>query len=309
MTTLATLLEFERITGKNIRQFFRNALNFFQSGYPLLAAYYAGSINSVKSDPFAVLTALEQDIQILFTAFQTHSVQLTNSRWWFLLEDLEELDNRLKTCRNIARWSRSTRSNTGFLDKTESSYTLPAGQTLERISGDMLKDSLPEDDWMDIALRNNLREEDYSIDGGVNLRLSLPSAGGSVKVNTVVDVMEGRNILGKDLHRAMRFTDNDLAVLSPDETVVQSVDILAALKNNDNPYAPNDGLQTAVILGGNRASLNFPVISRQMSRTFASDDTLTGFTIKELKVENDNLLINYEVSTRLNETIDASITL
>lgn len=302
-------MNFERITGKSIRDYFQRALSFFQYDYPLLAAYYAGNLNSVKSDPFASLTALESETQIYLTVFQTYGKQFTNSQWWYLLEQVENIDNRLKTVRNINRWARSTRGIAAYDAQMNFDYVMPAGQTLERISKDLLKDTLSEDDWADIAIRNNIREEDYTPDGGVSLKLTVPRSGGAINVAAVVDSMEGKRILGKDLHRALQFADNDLLALSEDDTVFQSVEILAALKVNDNPHAPNDGLQTAVIIGGNRASLNFPVISRQMTATFASDDTLQGFTIKEIKVVNDTLQINYQVSTRLNETIDASITI
>ncbi|MBV7533762.1 hypothetical protein [Chitinophaga sp. sic0106] len=307
MINLNTLIEFERITGKAIAQYLQQALNFFQTDYPLLEAYYAGKLTSVKSDPFASLAALETETQVFLTAFQTHGVQLTNSQWWYLLEEVENIDSRLKTVRNINRWARSTRSNIAFNNGMAFDYVMPAGQTMERISRDLLKDTWADDDWADIAISNNIREEDYTPDGGVNLKLTQSAGAATIKVSSVVDSMEGKRILGKDLHRALQFADNDLLTLSEDDTVFQSVEILAALKVNDNPFAPNDGLQTAVIIGGNRASLNFPVISRQMTATFQSDDTLQDFSIKEIKVVNDTLQINYQVSTRLNETIEASI--
>ncbi|SHL14835.1 hypothetical protein SAMN05444266_102212 [Chitinophaga jiangningensis] len=304
-----TLTKFEQITGKAIGQYLQRALRFFQQDYPLLEAYYAGNLSSVKSDPFATLAALEAETQVYLTAFQTHGVQLNNSRWWFLLEEIEQIDSRLKTIRNISRWARSTRSNTAFNNQRAFDYVMPAGQTLERISRDMLKEALPEDSWAEIAIGNNIREEDYTPDGGVPLKLTQSAGPRTIQVSAVVDTMEGKRILGKDLHRALQFADNDLLTLTEEETVFQSVEILASLKVNDNPHAPNDGLQTAVIIGGNRASLNFPVISRQMTATFASDDTLKDFQINDIRVVNDTLRINYQVSTRLNETIEASITI
>lgn len=307
MITIETLDNFEQITGKNIKGFFSKALDFFNTDCNLLIAYYAGRIKEIKSDPFVTLSDLEAMSQILFATWHAHSSRLTNVKWWEVLDTLEDVDNRLKSVRNIHRWARSTQAKVGYTAEVELDYTIPSGQTLERISQDLLRDADPQDDWADIAARNYLREEDYTTEGGVNIKLNDPSSNNTLKVNAVVDTMDGKRILGKDLHKSIRFTDNDLRTLNYDETVFQSVSILSALKKNDNPYSPADGLQSAVAVGSNRASLNFPVIMRQMTATFATDDTLKDFAINEIKVEADNLLINYQVSTRLNETIDGSI--
>ncbi|MBS0031612.1 hypothetical protein ACTJJ0_30810 [Chitinophaga sp. 22321] len=307
MIRFNTLQEFQQITGKNISEFFQKALNFFSNDYRSLSAYYAGKTSSIKSDPFARLAELESLSQVFFAAFHAHAPQLTNVKWWYLLEELENIDNRLRMIRNIHRWARSSRSNVSYLKNIELDYTMPAGQTLERISRDILESSNPQDEWTDIALRNNLREEDYSADGGVNLKLTSPVNNRNIQVATVVDTMQGKSMLGKDLHRGLQFVDNDLRCLGYDETVYQSVEILACLKKNDNPHAPSDGLQSAVIVGANRASLNFPIIVRQLSATFATDDTLQDFAVNEIKVVDDNLFISYQVKTRLNETIDGRI--
>ncbi|SEW37484.1 hypothetical protein [Chitinophaga arvensicola] len=307
MITIDILDQFERITGKNIRLFFSKALDFFSTDCNLLIAYYSGNVREIKSDPFATLTALEDMTQTIFAAFHAHGARLTNTRWWYVLDEVEQIDSRLKTIRNIHRWARSTRSGVAYTPGVEMDYTIPAGQTLERISRDVLGDNTPQDEWADIAVSNYLREEDYTPGGGVNIRLRRSSVSGNVVVNAVVDAMDGQRIVGKDLHRSISFLDNDLKCLSYEDTVRQSVEILATLKRNDNPYVPDCGLQSAVVVGANRASLNFPIIVRQMTATFATDDTLKDFSIQEIKVESDNLLINYQVTSRLNETIDGSI--
>jgi hypothetical protein len=92
-------------------------------------------------------------------------------------------------------------------------------------------------------------------------------------------------------------------VLGYDDTIRQAVDILVNLKKNDNPDNPNHGLQSGLVAGTNRALFNFPVIIRQKSQDFANDDTLKNFRIINLSRDQDNMMMDYEVQTRLNEVL------
>src|SRR5690606_30604404 len=117
----------------------------------------------------------------------------------------------------------------------------------------------------------------------------------------------GKSIYGKDIDRNFAFKDNDIRVLGPDETIMQAVEILSTLKKNDNPTYPYLGLQSSLTVGANRAILNFPVIFKQMSEAFSTDDTLKNFNITRLNVEEDALHIDFTVETRLGELIEKTI--
>jgi len=303
------LQEFQAISSKDIKSFFERCLSFFSGGYSAIVAYYSGRLKTISSEPFQTFEMLKKERDLMFTAFQDHSRQLNNSKWWLVLEQLEAIDSRLNTLSNINRWSRSSATKVAYDPSINVSYTIRENQTLERISQDILKNDNPNDDWLDIAIENDLTEEDYSASGGTELQLKFPKINTGQQIQSVVDVMNGKSIYGKDLDQKLQFDPitEDLKVLGYDETVLQSVNILTLLKRNDNPDFPGQGLQSAVVVGSNRALLNFPVIIRQMTATFATDDSLKNFQVTLIDLNQDNVQISYEVQTRLNETYSGQV--
>lgn len=309
------LEEFESLTGKNIKKLFQDSLNFFSYDYQIIVDYYSGRSSKIDSQPFTNLEQLQLQKSNIFEAYHSHSRMMKDSRWWDLLEFVEEIDNRLETLKNINRWSRSSITSTGYSPNIQIEHTLTQNETLENVAKNILGLSNPQDSWVDIALSNNLEEEDYDTQGGNDLLLETNrTVNLGIQVNSVVDYISGKSIYGKDIYRKIQFVsdddgNDDLQVLGYDETVVQSVDILANLKKNDNPDFPTLGLQSSVTIGGNRAMLNFPVIVRQLTETFSSDDTLKDFQVDLLSLEQDNLSIDYQVKTRLNELQPGNILL
>ena len=298
----AILDEFKKITGKDINAYFTSAINFFTNDYNTIVNYYSGQTDSITSTPFTNFDNLILENKNVFETFKNHSKQFNNLKWFLLIEQIEEIDNRLKTLAKINKWSRSSLTKVGYNPSVTIDYTLQQNQTLENLSASTGSDN-PQDDWEDIAISNRLEEEDYSMDGGTNITLSFKKTKGNFVINSVVDVITGKSIYGKDLDKAIQFADDDLKVLSYDNTILQAAGILANLRKNDNPDNPNAGLQSNVVAGSNRNVFNFPVIIRQMTQTFAGDDTLKNFTVDNISLDQDNFSCSYQVATRLGEVI------
>lgn len=307
--TKEILKEFKKITSKDVELFLLKTLSFFSIEYEEIVSYYSGESANISSKSFEVFEKIKQERDELFSTFQLHSKQLNNAKWWLLLEQIEEIDNRLKTLDNINKWSRSSLTKVGFSSDLSVQYTLKQNQSLEKVASDVLNSSNSEE-WVSLAIKNDLTEEQYSLEGGVDLQLQFPQINRGVRVESVVDVMIGKSIYGKDLSRRLQFdpTQEDLKTLSYDETIAQSVDILSKLKKEDNPEFPNQGLQSTIVVGANRATLNFPIIQRQMKETFESDDSLKNFVLTEISTSEDSLQISYEVQSRLSETYDGQVT-
>lgn len=303
--TNETLKEFASITSNDIERYIANAVSFFSFSYNKMVDFYSGKSATLDKGVFNELEILERQTQELFATYQSFGNRLANSKWWDLLEVIENIDSRLQTARNINKWSKSSLTNVGYDPSMQISYVMRPNQTVERIAQDVLQKNNPNDDWADVAIANNLREEDYTNKGGAQLRLSFANVNRGVNIQSVVDVMTDKNIYGKDIDRNFSYdtTEEDIKVLDADDTVYQSVLIMANLKQNDNPDYPADGLQPSVIAGSNRAALNFPIISRQLSSTFATDDSLKDFTIEFIGLEGTALNIDFTVNTRLDEAI------
>lgn len=302
------LSEFQRITGKDIASYFSNAVSFFSGDYNTIVDYYSGNISSISSQPFANFKDLQKQNKDILESFKEHSRQFNNLKWWLLIEQIEEVDSRLKTLSKINKWSRSSLTKVGYDPSFQLDYVTKQNQSLEQVAASVSGSQNPNDDWADLAIKNRLAEEDYTNDGGTQLTVSFTRSSRGFKVNSVVDVIQGKSIYGKDVYRKIQWVKDvdgflNLKVLSYDDTIRQAVDILAGLKKNDNPDNPNSGLQSNLVVGSNRALFNFPVIIRQMSQTFAGDDTLKNFKINNLSRDEDNMIMDWTVQTRLDEVI------
>lgn len=307
---LDVLAEFKSITSVDAQTYFTNAQTFLSTSYNRIVAYYSGKQSQANQSDFANFTQLQKDTESILALFRLSSKQLSNLKFWLLLDHVEDIDSRLSSLAKINKWSKSSLTNFGYDPAQQALYTLKSRQTLERVSQDVLGTATPDDDWVDIALTNQLREEDYTTAGGVTVQLSFPTINNGITINSVVAVMVGNAIYGVDFDQKIQFDEDaeDLLILSPEDTVTQSLNILANLKKNSNPDFPDLGLQSSVIIGASRASLNFPVIIRQMTEAFASDDSFKNFTLLSIQIVDDSLQISFQVQTRLNETKTGTIT-
>jgi hypothetical protein len=305
--TIDILREFKGITNVDVESFFLKCVNFFNGGYNRIVSFYKGDLKGIDKGPFEEFDKLERECEDILATFQQMSERLANLKWYMVLEQLEEVQLRLLTLKSINRWSRSSLTKFGYDQAIQATYILKPHETLEGVAQDILGLSTPQDDWYNIAMSNDLTEEEYTPQGGVPLQLRFPRVNRGVQVQSVVDTMIGKTIYGKDLYRKVQFEDEDLKVLGYDDTIQQAVEILAGLKKGDNPSYPSDGLQKEVTIGGNRAALNFPVIQRQWSETFGTDDTLKNFSISNLSIEEDQLTLDFSVETRLGESKEGEV--
>lgn len=301
------LNDFNQLSTKlDVKQYFGTCLDFFNTVYPTISDYYSGKTPSIASVFLAELVSLEIQTQQMFQFFTDFRGQCKNLKYFNILGQVEDIDNRLKTLRNINRWSRASLDNASYNQNVKVPYVLPQGKTLERVSQDVIQSQNPSEDWTTIAIQNNLTEEQYTSSGGVQINLEVPSINKNYSLSSVVDIIQNKAIFGKDIYGKLQFSNNDLQVLSYDDTILQAVNILIKLRKNANPDFPQYGLQTAMIIGSNKATLNFPVITRQLQQTFATDDTLLNFTILSVTYRDDNMFIDFTVENRLGETIQNS---
>lgn len=297
---------FSNKTSFNLVKLFEDVVSFFKSDYSYLKGFYQGTITSIPASSVKELKRLRADINRVYELWEQHQKSFNDAGWWELMSIIDTIDSKLKTATNVAKWSRSTISGNLFSNQASFDYIQKSQQTLERITKDVLGSSDPEM-WLTVSRDNNLKETDYSLIGGKELSLTIPRAIRSVVVRSVVDVINGKAIYGKDLPTYVSFVDDDLVCLDYDQTIEQAVNILIRLKQNDHPGYPNDGLQWGMLVGGNRALFNFPAISRQLREVFATDDTLTNFTITQITVEEDKFYIAFTVNTRLSDSFEFKI--
>lgn len=299
---------FESISGIDVKQFFIDYERFVSTDLDRIISFFSGE-SELYSESFKNLELLIKKSKQIKQVFIDQQSNFSSFDFWNLLDSVEEIDLKLLTFTKTSKFLRSSIKDVSYNRSVENTYTLKQGQTLERVSENTLNSTNFLNDWADIAQRNNLTEEGYTTQGGILLSVVFDKIGGIANVDSVVDNIVGEKIYGIDVKRVIEFYDNDLAVLSYKETIEQIIDILCNLRKNDNPEFPEDGIVTSFVVGTNYGSLAFPSIVRQLFNTFATDDTISSFSLTNVKQEKDSLTLEAQIGTRIGEFIDKKIQL
>ncbi len=283
----------------DIQQFFEDFFSFDDNDRTNITQYYSGGTTQPNSESFNNLFDLQLRAQEILNALRTQKNSFTTFAEHELLSDIEDIETKLSTIENTSKYVRSSISRNNFNPNVGVDIIQRQNETLEQISRQQLSSIDEQNDWMQLAIDNNLIEEDYSGQGGALLKAVLRN-NSSFFVNAVVDNINGINVYGLDIDQKLQFVDNDLKVLSYVETLKQSVLIKAQLLKGDSPEFPNDGINRAII-GSNIGSIAFPTLFRNLSDVFSKDDTLSNFSITDVRRVKDQLILQFTVGTRLQE--------
>ncbi len=288
---------FSRVAKFPLKQYLIDCENFFKAGYQSMTFFYQGRTNQIKPEYIQTLERLLKEADDISMSFNFHSSKFQNVEYWELLSMLEDLRGNLWTVKNLSKFLRSSRTNFDYNNSFKFDYFRQQNQTLENISEDVLKDSNSENDWVNIAMRNDLKELDYNNEGGQNIKLYKEKFIANF-VTSVIDNMIGEAIYGLDLQKRIEFADDDLKVLTHKETVFQCVSILSTLKRGDVPQFPSFGIDPNITVGGNIGGSSYYKIINALSRNFASDDLFINFQVTNIKYEEGDLYVDFQIDTK-----------
>lgn len=305
--SLSVIELFEEKTQYDLKSFLESVSLFIKQDYPVLIEFYSVKKNqgfNVKGT-ILKLDELYNEVETILSLVQNSSGSFT-PEFWEIVEMLDELKLSLEYMKNTPKWLRSVISKGKYSYSFENNEVLKQRETLENLTS-RLGSSNRDNDWVYIALRNNLDEEDYTLDGGIDLTVQFFNKL-SLVLNTVVDTnIVGEKVYGKDFSKKIRFVEGEgIEVLGYKETIKQAVDILCKLKSGDNPEFPQDGIPSS-ILGGNRNTFPVQILKRQIQQAFQKDDTLKSLLITHLQIKEDSISVNLQVETRINEVIEGVI--
>lgn len=306
---IGILEKFKEQTQYNLQGYLEKIDKFIRKDYPRVIEFYSIQKNldfNIK-DTLLILEDLIQESNTLLSILQNYSNSL-DSRFWEIMELVDDIKLNLEYIKNTPKWLRSTISKGRYSYSFENDEILKQRETLELLSK-RVGSSDKENDWAYIALRNDLSEEGYTPDGGIDLVIQYFNRL-SISLETVIDSnIVGEKVYGKDFNKKITFIDDDLEVLSYRDTIFQAVSILVNLKQGDNPEFLEDGIQASLVNGSNRNSIPYQILLRQLYSTFQKDDTLKSLRIIDIENKSDYLIITLEVETRISEVIQDSLTL
>lgn len=293
---------FKRVTGYDLTNFFNNFGLFVENHYGGLVNYFSGS-GDLRRDSVRILDNLLAEADKIEDIFNLNREAFsTDVSYWDLYEYFNDIMLKLQTIKNTPKWVRASYVD-DYDRNTNIEYILKQGQSVENLT-DQLGYPVPDDDWVEIAIKNKLKELDYNSSGGNLLSVTF-SVNTRYNSLSVVDIMTGENILGKDIYNTVTIEDDDLKALPPKETIFQSAEILISITKGSVPEFPKDGLEN--IAGSNMNMVRYPAIFRELVNLFRKDDTFREIEIIDVSKDQDKIKLDVRIVSKLNDVLEQNI--
>lgn len=300
------LEEFENTIQYPVRDFLNRVREFISIGAVEFEEYYTGKIQEVSKETLLVFNTLLVEIEHIFDKISLNNKQLVRLDFINVIELLEQVDNVLLNYKNIGKWLRSNRVGKTFTTNVDIIKHLKQEESIENVLSNIGVSSFY-DKWKDIAVSNELEEESYDTSGGVKIKIPSSLVNFTYNLDSVVDTINDETILGKDIYKKITFENDDLKTTTALDTFTQGVEILSTTYLGDNPEFPNVGIDRKMIVGGNRNTLTLPIVLRQISQLFNSDDTIGGFEVMEVETKQDSISITMLVRSIRNDEVIVNI--
>ncbi len=291
--------EFEEITGFDLETFFSRFVTFINDQSQLIIDYYSGLEDTMDRNAYGELLLLIEKIDYVLNLFYLNSERFNTVDFWQLMEFADDMKIKLNTINNFSRFARSAVKKESFTSETVVDVTMRRGETVEELIG-RFGSTDREADWIDVALSNALIQEDYTTDGGTILGITFKN-NFRFYLDSIVDAPQGDRIKGKDINKWINFVDDDLEILSYDETLQQSMETLATLRKNDNPEFPFYGIDPSIIVGMTFKQASIPSIIRQIYQTFSTDDIVKRIEILDTSFGVDSISMNLNIIIKSGE--------
>lgn len=298
------MVKFSNKIGFDVKTFLEESLYLIQDGQASFVSYYTQGSEFPK-DFFDLLDKLLSQTKTIYRKIAINREAFDNYIDFIIFDQIEDFVSMFNLINNYSRWLRSSIIKGRFKNTTEIDFVLRQNQTLEELSNEIGWTSR-EQGALDLALRNQIKETDYTVDGGLTFKFSYQNDN-SFSLQTVVDEMTGENILGKDLQAKFEFKDDDLVALTPSQTFLQTCEILTGLIKNNNPEFPSDGFDKEAISNRNIMKVKLSTFIRQMYAVVSKDDTISSFSITDVVEEKDCLRVEMQYKSYLNEQIKQSV--
>jgi hypothetical protein len=295
--------KFRRTTNYDLQVFFVDYDNFVSTSFQKLVAYYKGN-SSVDKSVFRELNRLyKESLKIESTISSLHSSLSSTTEFWDLIETFSTLKVKLESMLNLAKWMRSSYVY-GYENQSKFKYILKQRQTLENVSMEF-GSADPNEDWVEMAVDNSVRELDYTKQGGNVLDLK-KTDNHALNVTTVVDIMIGDNILGKDMTQKIEITADDITSLGTVMTMEQSAEICLTTTRGSVPEFPTLGISKHFV-GSTVNALRLSSLLREVTNNFKTDDSFKSVQMVDNGINQDVAYYDFKIVSRLNNETNKTL--
>lgn len=270
--------------------------DFISQHFNSITDYYSESTRIFPQDAIKALYSLFVEFLKIKTAYNIPTESLNEI---LIREQVYEIEIVLLKIFSINKWLRSSITTFGVGIEFKQFFTLNQSQAT---------DAYIQQQPFDFFFTNNLLEQDYSLDGGNYIQVDSQITTNK-KLQSVVDYSVEDSRKGKDIHATFSLTGVDIKTIEKDACVTQQIDNLLTIRKGDIYSAPYLGVSQETIVGTSRNLLNIPVLNRELQVLFNTDDFFTDFTLTDFKTEQDNVWVDFTLTTVDNVNIPKTLLL
>lgn len=293
--------KFKKVTGYDIKSFFQQYSDFSSNYYQSIVNYYNGG--NLNQDAFFELNKLIDQSKIIEPLFRINTGGLDTIDMWELLDLFSEIQVKLLTTKQTGKWMRSSRLNTNEVG-VKINKVQRENETLELMANEVGYENI-QDDWVDLAINNQITEEDYTMSGGKIITVTFQNTF-NIDLDNIVDYATDKKILGKDVAKKIKFIDNDLEVVTESKAIDQSFEIKINVQKNSIPEFPDYGVNNDII-GTNVSAISYPSIFRDLLALFKQDKRWSEVVLIDIQRKDDAVSLKFEAKTILKNTLVTNI--
>lgn len=296
---------FKSATGGDMKSFLEDFALFCNQYYSNIVDYYQGNVEfTVVGEAFNRLDDLMNRARILEPLFTLKSSSFSTIDAWELLDIFTDCQTKLWTIDNSAKWLRSAVIGR-YGNNVALSRVLKTRENFESVASS-IGSSDSQNEWVDIARNNSVEEEDYTADeGGGMFRINLKQFG-TFEISNIVDTLETKNILGKDIDKNFSINGNDICTVEYEKAIFQSLDTITQALKGCIPEFPEYGIPNESI-GSSTNALKYPSLFRHVMNMFQRDARWSEVTLLDLYRKEDNVFMKIQAKTVTNNFLTTNI--
>lgn len=294
--------KFKKVTGYDIQKFFSDFVNFVNTDYPSIIDYYSSGV--INDAAFYEMERLLREVEKIEPLFVLHRNTLDDVGCWYLLDTFSEVYTKLLTTRMSAKWTRSI-YNAVRASAIKMENVLSPGQTFEEVA-ESINATDPQNDWLNIVVPQYIREEDYTVEDGSrifsinlqNVRLNY--------IDNIVDTLNGKNILGKDLSVDFTFENDDLKTVNYEDSIFQALELITQSVQGCIPEFPEYGIPSSFI-GTTINAFQYPVVFKALMNMFQRDSRWKTVELLEVERKEDAIFLKLKATVVSEQSFITSV--
>lgn len=305
--------KFITLTNYNIESYLDLYASFVDEYYAILIDYFQGRNPEKSADAFSVLNGLTNQAIVIQNIIENNTQIFDTAMDFEFIALLEEMKIKLDSFVNLGKYLNSNTKINGISSSgIEIYHTLNQNETFKTLTKTFLDSQDPDNEWYNVVIDNQFKEEDWEIEGGGTVKLIVGTKDPYFQLSSIVGGTEGDNLYGKDIQAKIELKDGDLAIVSGIEAFEQSVSIKLKVFRQSIPEFENLGISNDLFIGSrNKVIMNIPILIREIGELLALDDTIAQFSIGKIRTnpESDTLEADLIVISKYNQVYEVIITI